>query len=391
MATTTFTDYNTVIVSAWLNDVNAATYNAGVPVTATGVQGQIATLNTAVLPVPQLAGKNVIVNGDCSIAQLNGGALLTPLNATWPFDMFYVALAQPSKLQMQQVTNQLNSLGASFSFSTSVLASYVPGASEAFFNSFPIEGNNFARFQYGTANAKAGSLQFKVRASVGGTYSGCITNYARTRAYPFTYTVVANTDTLIQIPNIPGDSGGTWVGASNAGAAYILFDTGSGTGYKGTANSWQTCASNLFGVTGSVPLVSQVNGSSLTISEVQFELGAVCTQFEKKLFSQLIQEAQRYLRPIVNGGGGTIGQCISASQAVVMSYGTPMRAAPTLAAIAALGLSTAGGGSTTAPTISGIGMDAAGCVSMNFTGVSGLVSGNATYLNTGNAYLSAYI
>ena len=238
-------------------------------------------------------GRNVIVNGDCSVSQVNGTTLITPTDASYPIDNVMFKGSQASKLQTQQVSNVLNSLGAVTSLTTSVLAQYTSISTDYFGLRFPIEGLNFARFAYGTANAKTGSLQFKARASVAGTYSGAINNYAFNRSYPFTFVLAANTDTLVTIPNIPGDTGGTWVGATNAGAAIIAFDTGSGTNFKSTASSWQT--GNFVGVTGSTNLVSQVNGSTLTITDVQFEVGAFCTTFERKLYDQVLRECQRYL------------------------------------------------------------------------------------------------
>ena len=322
MATTTFTDYNTVIASAWLNDVNAATYNsanAGAPVTAAAVQAQFTAL----------AGKNVIINGDCSISQVNGGSLITPTTGTWPIDMVGWGVSQPGKLQAQQVTNKLNSLGATAALNASVLSSYTPLAGDIFTINRAIEGFNFARFQYGTVNAKAGSLQFKVNASVGGTYSGCLVNATNTRSYPFSYTVAANTDTLIQLPNIPGDTGGTWVGATNAASVSVVFDMGSGSTFKGSAGSWQ--AGTLLGVTGTTNLVSQVNGSTLTITDVQFEVGSVCTQFERKLYGQNLMECQRYL-PCWSGTFASSGTAYTSSTTSVICtipFQVPTMVAPT--------------------------------------------------------------
>lgn len=247
-----------------------------------------------------LVGRNVIVNGDSSIAQINGANAVTPsISGTFPIDMRYWGLTQPSKLSAQQVTNKLNSLGATHALQATVVASYTTIATDLFFFYPAIEGYNLARFAYGTANAKAGSLQFKVNASVAGTYSGAIISYNSTRSYPFTYTVAANTDTLIQIQNIPGDTGGTWVGATSASAGIIIFDMGSGSTFKSsTVGSWQAGA--IYGVTGSTNLVSQTNGSTLTITDIQFEVGSVCTQFERKLYDQNLRECQRYL-PCWNG------------------------------------------------------------------------------------------
>ena len=81
MASTTYTDFvGPVLVSAWLNDVNAATYDLGVPITAQGVQAQIAALVATTLPVPQLSGKSRLINGAMNVWQ-RGTSFLNTANS----------------------------------------------------------------------------------------------------------------------------------------------------------------------------------------------------------------------------------------------------------------------------------------------------------------------
>jgi hypothetical protein len=252
-----------------------------------------ATSGAQAIQAQQTIGRNVIVNGDYSISQVNGTTLITPASASWPIDNSWLYTTQTSKLQSQQVSNKLNSLGATTALTYSVLASATIATGDSCVMQLPIEGYNFARFQFGTANAKTASLQFKVNASVGGTYSGAVSNYASSRSYPFTFTLVANTDTIVTM-QIPGDTSGTWVGATNAGAAYIKFNLGSGaTNLSATSGSW--IGANVNGVQGTTGLIAQANGSTLTITDVQFEVGAYCTSFERKLYDQNLRECQRYL------------------------------------------------------------------------------------------------
>lgn len=243
-------------------------------------------------------GRNVVVNGGCEISQVSGSTLITPTNVAYPIDNMQIELSAASKLQTQQKTNVLNSLGAVNAIEFSVLTAYTPAATDVMDAVFPIEGVNFARFQYGSANAKAGSLQFKARASIAGTYSGVIANYAFTRCYPFTFTLEANVDTLVKIENIPGDTAGAWVGATNAGAAYICFDLGGGVDRKAAAGAWASGAYR--GATGALNFAEQVAGSTLAITDVQFEVGTLCTQYERKLYDQVLSECQRYLPYFTN-------------------------------------------------------------------------------------------
>jgi len=292
--------------------------------------------NTAVSnSVATLPGCNVLINGDMSISQINNGTAVTPATG-FPYilEQWYAALTQSSKLTFQQVTTSLNSIGAPLSLKFTTAAAFTSASSDYFEIIQPIEGNNFDRFFYGSANARAGSLQFKANASIAGTYSGAITNVATTRSYVFTFILAANTDTLIIIQNIPGDSSGTWLGATNAAAAIIRFDLGSGSNYKTTAGTWQT--GNYIGATGSASLVANA-GATLAISEVQFELGPVCTAYERKLSSQSLAECLKYLWVAGSIAGtsarfnvGTVGFSSTTQGFLIHQFPVPMRVMPTV-------------------------------------------------------------
>lgn len=285
-------------------DIQGFSYNSDGTGPASGVSiASPAHLSTQLPQAGQITGRNVIVNGGSEVAQINGTTLITPTTGGYPIDniMFESTTAgvfQSVKVDSTNVgtytTGYLGSLGATSALRWSVLATHgAPLAMDEFTSYYPIEGLNFSRFQYGTANAKAGSLQFKVRCSVSGTYSGAVKNYANTRSYPFSYLCTAGTDTQIYVQNIPGDTGGAWIGNTNAGAAYIAFDLGSGANFKSTEGTWQT--GNFNGVTGSTNLSAQANGSTLTITDVQFEVMAFSTQFERKLYDRNLAESRRYL------------------------------------------------------------------------------------------------
>ena len=285
-------------------------------------------------------GKNTVVDGGSEVSQINGTTLITPTNGSYPIDNVMLTTSVAGVFQSVQVnstnvatytTGYLGSLGATNALRWSVLATNgAPAAGAKFSSYYPIEGLNFSRFQYGTANAKAGSLQFKVRCSVSGTYSGAIQNYAATRSYPFSFACVSGGDRQFYIQNIPGDTGGTWVGNTNAGAAYITFDLGSGANFLSTASTWQT--GNYTGVTGQTALSAQANGATLTITDVQFEVGAFSTQFERKLYGQVLAECQRYLPVFGNPANNVLAvgyvQTTSAATAN-MTLPVPTRVAPT--------------------------------------------------------------
>jgi len=344
--------------------------------------------NTAVSnAVATLPGCNVLINGDMSISQINGGTAVTPAASGYAIDMWNLNVSQPSKLTFQQVLTSLNSLGAPVALKFTTASAYTSGPTDAFETHQLIEGSNFDRFFYGSANAKVASLQFKANASISGTYSGAILNAAGTRSYVFTFALAAGVDTPVFITGIPGDGvagAGQWIGPSPQKAAELTFDLGSGSSFRSsTINAWQ--AGIYVGATGATSLVANA-GATLAISEVQFELGPVCTAYERKLSSQSLAECQKYLQ-FESYATNTI---ISVAQVATSSsaYGAykisvPMRVNPTATVSGTLQMNNAAG----ATAGGSIAMYAIGpnTLQINGSGATGLVAGNAAMIETYSA------
>jgi hypothetical protein len=253
---------------------------------------------------PNSIGRNVVVNGGCEVSQVNGTTQTTPTTNQYPIDNWVVGstLTASGVIKVTQQTvkagnlTALRSLGATSAvqFQVTTAQTSVP-STDQYSIRIPIEDVNFARFQYGTANAKAGSLQFKVNVSQSGTYSGTIMwGTSPYYSYGFTFTLVGGLDTLVTIPNIPGL---TTASALAVTSAWVCLNLGSGTSALGSASDWTQ--SNKVGVSGQTNLFTTLN-ATLTITDVQFEVGSFCTPYERKLYDQVLRECQRYL-PVFTG------------------------------------------------------------------------------------------
>lgn len=311
---------------------------------AAGSSSQVFSVSTATAAAhapraSQLVNHKVLpVNGGCMVDQVNAGALTTPTTGSYPIDNVHFSTTQASKLQSQQITTSLLTLNASHALRFSVLSQYTPVATDNIRASWRVEGIDIANWQWGTANAKAVSLQFKARAAVAGTYSGALRNAAATRSYPFSFTLAANTDTLVKIENIAGDTTGTWE-SGEALALQILFDLGSGSNNLGTANAW--AAAGYVGVTGSASLVSQTNGSTLDITDVYINEDPFCREFPRQRYADVLRDCQRYL-PVLSVSGTELfsgGGNISSTSGGYVSLPLPVQAlvAPTGMSTSAVG------------------------------------------------------
>lgn len=239
--------------------------------------------------------KNRIINGAMVIDQRNAGASIVPASGSFPVDRFMIQISQASKITTQQNAGGLTGSNLPTGFQkylgvTTTTAATI-GSTDYFLIRTIFEGNNTYDFNFGTANAKTITLSFWVYSSVAGTFGGSLTNAAENRSYPFTYTVSsANTWTYITI-TIPGDTGGTWVGASNAASMQINWSLGMGATYSGTAGAWAATA--YLSATGATATASTLN-ATFYITGVQLEKGSTATSFDYRPYGTELMLCQRY-------------------------------------------------------------------------------------------------
>jgi hypothetical protein len=257
------------------------------------------------------------------IDQRNAGATGTTTGYT--VDRFGYFATQASKFTWGQNLNSVtppvgfsNYLGFQSSSAYSVIAS------DYFALQQRIEGFNTADLGFGTVNAKNVTLGFQVYSSLTGTFGGALQNSNGTRSYPFTYTVsVANTWTTVFV-TIPGDTTGTWVGATNGIGAIVTFSLGAGSNNSGTAGAW--ASANYTSATGAISVVG-TNNATFYITGIQLEVGSQASGFEYRQYGTELALCQRYFNFANMSLGG------STSSGVTNQYFQPispqMRTTPT--------------------------------------------------------------
>ena len=246
---------------------------------------------TATAIVSDFQPRNMIINGAMQInARTNGTLTINSSTGQYPCDRWVSRGEGGSKAFTIQKTS-IASSGRGIRNSVKVTSSQAAsvGTNDIFNFRQMIEGFNIQRLNLGEAGCASMALSFTVRSSVAGTHSGAIQNSDQNRSYPFTYTLVANTwkDVKIIIPPITSGSfnEGTGVGLR------VVFDMGSGNGFRGTANQWNSAQNE--GATGAVRIL-ETNGATWEISKVQLEEGTVCTPFEKRMVTQETILCERY-------------------------------------------------------------------------------------------------
>jgi len=155
-----------------------------------------------------------------------------------------------------------------------------------------IEGFNTADLAFGTASASAVTLSFWVRSSLTGTFGVALQNSAYNRSYIASYTINSANTWEYKTISIPGDTSGTWIGATNGVGLRVLWDLGVGSTYSGAASgSWGS--GTVFGLTGGVKL-TVTSGATFYITGVQLEKGTQATSFDYRPYGTELLLCQRY-------------------------------------------------------------------------------------------------
>jgi hypothetical protein len=235
--------------------------------------------------------KNRIINGAMQLAQYGTGSTTVTSSGYYACDRWQAASSVTSKYSIQQNAGSITPpVGFVTYLGTTSLSAYSVAAGDFFVLAQYIEGLNISDLAWGTANAQAVTLSFRVYSSLTGTFGGAIGNNGQSRSYPFTYSVAsANTWTTVSV-TIPGDTTGTWLTTNGRGAA-VYFNLGAGSTFSGAANTW--AGAQYFAPTGATSVVG-TNGATFYITGVQLEKGSTATSFDYRPIGTELALAQRY-------------------------------------------------------------------------------------------------
>jgi hypothetical protein len=234
--------------------------------------------------------KNRIINGDMRIDQRNAGASVSySFTTAYSLDRWRVRTDSDGIVSVQQVSDAPTGFVNSLKTTVTTIDSSL-GASQSYFLSQLIEGNNIADLDWGLSTAKTVTLSFWVKSSVTGTFGGSLENSAENRAYPFTYAISSANTWEQKSVTINGDTTGTWLTTNGVGIR-LNFGWGVGSTLSGTANAW--AAADYRSATGATNLMATLS-ATWQITGVQLEQNTSATPFERRLYNQELANCQRY-------------------------------------------------------------------------------------------------
>jgi len=283
--------------------------------------------------------KNIIINGDMSIAQrgtsatgLTGGAYNTA-------DRFYLNMGTAGTWTNTISTDVPTGQGFAKSFKldcTTANASLSAGSYMTVQQRF--EGQNLQYIKKGTSSAESLTLSFWVKSNKTGTYIALLKDNDNGRDISKSYTISSANTWEKKTITFPGDTSGA-LDNDNGASLMVYFWLVAGSTYQSGSlqTSWNSTDDSAVG---------QVNLADSTSNEwyvtgIQLEAGSVASDFEFLPVDCNLQRCQRYFQAFTSSDRMYALQYSSAYRALVFSYVCTMRASPTQSF-------TAVGGSTTA-------------------------------------------
>lgn len=291
---------------------------------------QAAILAASGSPGTTTGFKNRIINGNMVINQRAWSGTITT-DSTYTLDRWVARNDLTSKMSVTQSSDA----PAGFSYSLLVTSLANTTSPNYYFMSQYVEGFNAADLAWGTSSAKTITISFWVKSSLTGTFGGSVLNSGETRCYPFTYTISsANTWTQASV-TIPGDTTGTWVGATNGVAMRVSLEVGIGSSLSSPAGAW-TSTSSQYGATGATNVLA-TNGATIQWTGVQLEVGTTATNFDFRSYGTELALCQRYYVNIISNTGNfprgeMIGQAYDSTNVFIgVQFPVTLRtAAPTV-------------------------------------------------------------
>ncbi len=267
------------------------TYSLNAPAVGASLPLSIDSSSLNVVDSAPLSYRNRIINGGMQVCQRYAVNTNVGLGgAAYIVDRFAAREATPASANAQWST--VAPSGFTNSLAYLITATGTPTTNDIAGIEHKIEGLNVADLDWGTANAKTVTLSFWARSSVVGTYGGLATNGAETRAYGFTYSILAQDTWEYKTVTIPGDTSGTWLKDNGIGLR-ITWDMGSGSGKRIAGGSWGTISNFEFGVNSTV-ILGQTASASFYLTGVQLEVGSKASAFERRPYGMELGLCQRY-------------------------------------------------------------------------------------------------
>jgi len=305
------------------------------------------------IPTSLIPNRNIIINGDMSIAQRATSTASITSSGYHTLDRWQTGIGSMGTWTQSQSTDVPTGQGFAKSLKMDcTTANASPSAGNSLVLATNFEGQNLQYLKKGTSSAESTTLSFWVKSNKTGTYiTELMDNDNSNRHINKSYTISSADTWEKKTITFAGDTTGA-LGNDNGNSFTINFWLAGGSNY--TSGTLQTSWGSLVQANRAVGQVNLADSTSneFYITGVQLEAGSVASDFEFLPVDVNLGRCQRYFTKISYGQlsgedvifGLTFGG--DGSDNVMFTYRFPvdMRSAPTIT------IGTTGGGSGSAST-----------------------------------------
>ena len=330
--------------------------------------------------------KNIIINGDMSIAQRSTSVASITGTGYHTVDRFQTVILGLGTWTNSQSTDVPTGQGFASSFKLDcTTADAAPASGDLLILAQKFEGQNLQYLKKGTANATSLTLSFWVKSTKTGTFICELYDADNTRQISKSYTVDVTDTWEKKTITFAGDTTGA-LGNDIGSSLELNFWLGAGTDFtSGTLNTSWASSTNANRAVGQVNIADSTS-NDWYITGVQLEAGTTASDFEFLPVDVNLNRCFRYFETESTTSNGIIvvSQAFSTTQSLgYKQYKVRKRTAPSITftgtAIALKTDTTSGGGTLAFGDITNDNFRA------NISGASGLVAGNASVVYASTA------
>jgi|21_taG_2_1085346.scaffolds.fasta_scaffold35301_2 hypothetical protein len=283
----------------------------------------------------QSAFKNIIINGDMSIAQRATSATGKTSNGYYTVDRFQAVITSQGTWTHAQSTDVPTGQGFAKSLKIDcTTADASPAASDKLQLRQKIEGQNLQYLKKGTSSAESLTLSFWVRSNKTGTYIAEIFDTDNSRQISQSYTISSANTWEKKTLTFAGDTTGT-LNNDNGDSFECVFWLGAGSNFtSGTLSTTWTSNTDANRAVGQVNLADSTS-NEWYVTGVQLEAGTTASDFEFLPVDVNLQRCFRYYYKKIstdNYGPLAQGMQIGGTDCMIQGYHPiKMRSSPSLA------------------------------------------------------------
>jgi len=239
--------------------------------------------------------KNIIINGDMSIAQRATSASGKSTGGYFTCDRWNFSLVSLGTWTLSQDTDVPTGQGFATSFKLDcTTADAAPSSVDRLQIQQTIEGQNLQYLKYGSSNAETLTASFWVKSNKTGTYTLEMRDLDNLKDISQTYTIDTANTWEKKTVSFPGNTSDAFDN-DNGGSLSFEFWLGAGSSYtSGTLNTTWSPRVNANRVSPSQVNLADNTANNFWVTGVQLEAGTTASDFEFLPYDMNLQRCQRY-------------------------------------------------------------------------------------------------